>query len=109
LINAGDLNVPGRLERDAVASQSGAVVSKTPEIYARLWAEVKPISGREAVQAQQLGSEVAWRVRIRWRNDVEPSHRFIYGAVRVRRLEIVAVMPNESDGDEILLYCRSLN
>jgi SPP1 family predicted phage head-tail adaptor len=41
-------------------------------------AEVIATTGREAVNAQQTRAIVSWRVRMRYRPDVTPAHRFVF-------------------------------
>ncbi len=44
-----------------------------------VWAEVKYLDGREYWQAQQANSEAEGRITMRYRADVTPDMRIIYG------------------------------
>ena len=53
-------------------SQGGTTVSATPTV-ATVWAELVPVRASERSQAQQMGSEVGYRFRLRTRADITPS------------------------------------
>ena len=73
--------------------------------YARVWAAVEDISGREFWAAQQVQSEVTTRVRLRYLPGVEPSMRVLHAG---RTLEIVAVLEPDGTRRELQLLCKEL-
>ena len=72
---------------------------------ARVWAEVVDLSGREFWDSQQVQSEISTRVRIRYRDGIEPTMRVIHGD---RTLEIQAVLDPDGRRRELHLMCREL-
>lgn len=68
-------------------------------------AEVLAISGREAVNAQQAKAIVGYRVRIRYRADVTPAHRFNY-----RGKTLTIAWGGDPDGRrrELAFYCSEV-
>lgn len=73
--------------------------------YARVWAAVEDLSGREFWAAQQVQSEVTTRVRFRYLPGVEPSMRVLHAG---RQLEIVAVLEPDGTRRELQLLCKEL-
>lgn len=114
-MRAGNLRRRARLERRQDSRDGfGAVHSSWAE-FARVWAGVEPIGGREYFQAQSVQSEVSVRIRVRWRGDVagmgEPS--LIRVAVEerdgeTRTYEVESVIDVGGRGREIELMCRSV-
>src|SRR5690606_36528234 len=100
-------------DRHATESQhkSWVLVPLTVEMredwssYARVWAAVEDISGREFWAAQQVQSEVTTRVRVRYLPGVEPSMRVLHAG---RTLEIVAVLEPDGTRRELQLLCKEL-
>lgn len=63
---------------------------------ATVWARVRPISGREALQAQQLESAVQYRVTIRTFPGLAAArHRLLWGS---RPLNILAIRNPDEHG-----------
>jgi len=69
-----------------------------PTQVATVWAEVTPLGGGEQLRAMQLEDRVSHRIRMRYRTDVTPQHRFRLGT---RTFNIRSVM-NESERDRWL-------
>lgn len=61
-----------------------------------VWASVRPLRGREFIEARGFGAEVTHRVAIRYRSDVTSEWRIKLGT---RTLRIVSVL-NVNEGDE---------
>lgn len=112
-MRAGNLKRRAALERRQVIRDGFGAENATWREFARVWASVEPLAGREYFQAQSVQSEVSVRVRIRWRGDVagmeEPS------TIRVRvaerngetRYEVESVIDVGGRGRELELMCRS--
>jgi SPP1 family predicted phage head-tail adaptor len=68
-------------------------------------AEVVPLSGRELVAAQSVQSKVTTRIRTRYRNDVNASHRIVHGCVTYN---VEAIVPDPVSGRQhMTLLCSS--
>ena len=67
---------------EPVASTGGgfsASRKQSFEDFKTVWGGVWPLSGKELLTAQQLGSEITSRVRIRYTAGVTPKHRLRLG------------------------------
>lgn len=73
--------------------------------FARVWAEVADLSGREFWDSQQVQSEVSTRVRIRYLDGVKPTMRVIHGS---RTLQIEAVIDPDGRRRELQLMAREI-
>ena len=51
----------------------------TWEDLANVWADIIPLSGRELIAAQAAKSEITTRFVIRYRDDVTPTMRIVFG------------------------------
>lgn len=63
-----------------------------------VWAAIEPLSAKEFLAAQQIGSQISTRITIRYRTDIIASMRILQGAT-VYNIE--GVLP---DGDSGLEY-----
>lgn len=70
---------------------------------ATLWANVKTLSGRELVYAQQVAAEATTTVEIRWRRGIDRYKSLDFGA---RRLNIDAAVDPDNLRVRLVLYCR---
>lgn len=68
-----------------------------------VWASIEDLTGREfqAAQATQNGTET--RIRIRYRDDIDPNMRVVYGA---KIYDIQAVLDRNGRREELQLMCR---
>ena len=91
------------IQQPALAADGvGEMLPAWSTLYASLYAEVEPLSGKEAIAKDQINSNVTHRVRTRYVPGVLPAMRVLYGA---RTLQIQHVM-NVSERDrELELSC----
>lgn len=87
-------------EYDALGRQSRGAANWTT--VARLWAEVRELSGRESELAKQIKAEASHAVTIRHRPGVTSEQRLLF---RGKPLEIKAVLDDDSTQRELLLLC----
>ena len=69
---------------------------------ATVWAEIKPLSGREWLASAEFRPGVTTRIRIRWLEGVNASMRVLHGATVYG---IDAILPHYLGRPEILLMC----
>jgi SPP1 family predicted phage head-tail adaptor len=74
--------------------------------YATVWAEIKPLQGKELEHAQQISAETDFRIRIRYHSAVASEHRVVYGE---RVFEITAVKNIEERNKELILMCKEIS
>lgn len=77
--------------------------SDVTSVEVTTWANVKDLSGREMVYAQQVVAEVTTLVEIRWRPGVSRFKSLLFGS---RKLNIDAAIDPENLKIHLLLYCR---
>lgn len=70
--------------------------------FARVWAAVIPLSGRELWNAQQVQGDVTHRVEIRYLQGINPKMRVKFGE---RFLNIASVMNLDERNVEMHLMC----
>ncbi|BEN55254.1 phage head closure protein [Serratia marcescens] len=56
---------------------SGEMIDTWQDV-SNLWAEVSPLSAREFVAAQAMQNAVTTRIKIRYRQDIEPKYRILF-------------------------------
>lgn len=54
-----------------------------------VWARVKPISGREQIQAMQLAGILTHRVTVRHRTDITTSMKIVWGSISLNIRSII--------------------
>ena len=74
-------------------------------VLAKVWADVRHLSGRETMKHDVLSSSVRASVRIRWREDITPDMRVKIGG---KPYAIRAVIPDAAKRVFVDLVCESL-
>lgn len=75
--------------------------------FVTVWGQVLPNAGRKFYESLQLTSEISGEIRIRYRSDILPTMRIIYGT---RTLEIVSLVnPQERDRELLIYYKEKLD
>ena len=70
-------------------------------------AEVAPLQGREFFAAQQINSEITYKVKMRWISGVTSGSRVLWGS---ELLEVVGPPINtKARKRELVLMCRQIN
>jgi len=73
--------------------------SKDWNVIATIWAAYRDLSGREFFAARQTNTEITGEFKIRYRADIKPSYKIIWGN---RVLDIIS--PRDIDGKKQWLY-----
>ena len=104
-MKAGQLRHLGVIEALVTTQDenTGAIQENWQE-FARVWAHINPLSGREFVAAQAVQAGVNTRITIRHRDGVRPSMRFNY---RGTLYDIRAVLPDPTLKRHINLMCET--
>lgn len=71
----------------------------------RVWAAVEPLSGREYFVARQVNSEVSAKITIRYRKDIIPDMRVVFGG---RVFDILSVINTKERCESLVLMCREV-
>lgn len=77
-MDAGQLDQRVTIQSFTQAGDGGGGGPKTWTTIATVWAHVRPLSGRERLQADQLESPANYRVTIRRRTDITAAKRILW-------------------------------
>ena len=79
--------------------------TQTWMIVATVWADVRPLSGREYFSAQQVQSEVTTQIWLRYLDGIMPTMLVKFGK---RTLEIVSVLNMQERNVSLQLMCKEV-
>lgn len=82
----------------------GAVAPEWGDLHT-VWAEVKPISGRELISASQIHAEATAQIWLRYLPNIDHTMRVKFGD---RLFEIVAIQNWRELNRSLLLHCKEL-
>jgi SPP1 family predicted phage head-tail adaptor len=75
--------------------------------FATVWADIQPDSGNQNYQAKQINAEAQGRIKIRYRTDILPTMRVLYGERIFTILSII--QPREDKRELHLIYREDLD
>ncbi|WP_118841974.1 phage head closure protein [Haemophilus haemolyticus] len=76
---------------------------QTWRTVATVWAEVRPLSGREYFSAQQVQSEVTTQIWLRYIDGIKPSMKVKFAN---REFEILSVLNTQERDVSLQLMCK---
>lgn len=100
---AGELRHYIAVQEATVTQDAAGGMVKAWGDMAKVWAAIEPLKGREYIEASKIASEVAVRIRIRYRDDIEPNMRVSHNSTTY---EIVAVIDVLGRANEMHLMCK---
>ena len=103
-ITAGNLREPLQIQRKATVSDGMGGQAIQWVTLATVRGDVRPLSGRESVQAMQLQASLTHRIYIRYRADLTPADRLV---MRGQPLQIRAIVNVEMRNRWLELACDS--
>ncbi|OOH89534.1 head-tail adaptor protein [Pasteurellaceae bacterium 15-036681] len=83
----------------------GATIAEWRDKY-HVWAEVKPLSGREFFGSNQIHSEATTQIWLRYIPNIDRTMRVKFNQ---RLFEIVAVINYKEQNRTLLLQCKELD
>lgn len=83
-------------------SDYGAAVAEWHDVH-HVWAEVKPLSGREYFANAQIQSDITTQIWLRYLPDVDSTMRVVFGG---QLYDIVSVINYKSLNKTLLLQCK---
>lgn len=100
---AGGLEQRVKIEQPARGQDDrGEVTVEAWQHVATVWAEIMPVSGREALLSGEYRAGISTRIRIRWLDGLDASMRVLHGETVYG---IDAVLPRTEGRKEIWLMC----
>jgi SPP1 family predicted phage head-tail adaptor len=88
------------LDQDASGQQT-----ETWSTFATVYANIKPLIGRDYLAAKQLTDEISHDVTIRYRRGIKPKMRIFYLG---RYMEIISIIDAEERREWLYLKCKEL-
>lgn len=105
-MNAGELRERVTIERESESRSDSGEVLMTYTPVATVWAAVEPLRGREYFDAQRVQAEVNHRIRIRYRDGIEPKMRVSMATGRT--FDIESAINVRGRDEELHLMCREV-
>ncbi len=102
---AGAINRRVTIQAVTDTTDAGGGRAQTWAMLATVWARVEPLSGDERARAEQVAADLSHRVTVRYRDDVTPRHRLLYGS---RVLKILAVRDADEKHERLELLCAEV-
>ena len=106
-MNIGKLRHRITLQRLTKARNDFGEVEESWRDLARLWAEVKPVSGNETFTSKQFAAITSHEVWLRFRNDIKASDRIMDH--RGNHLDIKAILDIGGRGCTLKLLCQQVD
>ena len=106
-MKAGQLKHRIVIEQQAQTKNAIDEIILTWSTFCTVWAAIEPATGQTYYAANQLESKVDGRVRIRYRDDIEPTMRIKFGD---RILNIISIVHPQQNRRELhLMYSEGLD
>ena len=102
-MNAGSLNNRVTVKQRASGSDANGEPATTWTDVCTVWADIRHLSGIEAIKAGAEMSTVKASIRIRYRADITAGMRVHHGSTVY---EIDAVMPDAQSRESVTMACR---
>jgi SPP1 family predicted phage head-tail adaptor len=94
-----------RVDLQSVAFTQNSLKENIPAYTteATVWAQLRPLSGRESFIAQQVNADVTHEIIIRYYSGLTPKHRILFGT---RQFDIISVL-NKDERNEYQVITAS--
>jgi SPP1 family predicted phage head-tail adaptor len=103
---AGEKQKRVRIEQQlATPDGQGGQIRSGYALRAVVWAHERPLTGREAIRAEQLAAVLSSVWEIWYRTDISVKDRVLF---RGRVMEIEAFTDPTDERDELYLYCSEV-
>ena len=102
---AGKLNKRIELQSYTEAQDGYGEADKTWSTYYTTWAAIRPLTGREALIAQQVTAETTVEIRIRYKSSVTTGNRIKFGE---RYYDINSIVNPDERNREMILMCKEM-
>lgn len=102
-IQAGRLRTRVEIQQPARSSDRAGGFTQNWPTMATVWAEVRPLSGREVFEQMRSQSKISHKVTIRYRADVTGAMRLKAGGTIYR---IKAIINPRNMNEALELYCE---
>ena len=98
-IDPADLSERVTIQKTTIVADDQGGRATSWGTLATVWATVRALSSREAIQARAVASKVSYEVTVRYRGDVTPAMRLAWvpswsSTTPARTLEILGVRPD---------------
>lgn len=101
----GDLRHHGTIQRADESQNTDGEIVQTWATYASGWFDIRPLSGREYMDAQQANADVTHTIRCHYKRGVTPKMRLLCGS---RVFEFLAVINWGERNEELRIMAREV-
>lgn len=91
------------LEQASRTSDGGGGVTESWTAVATLWAQIRPLSGKERLEADRISGQIGHEVILRYRQGVLPAMRLRHGT---RIFHILAVLDEDERHERLKCLCE---
>ena len=88
---------------EATAVTGGVWANSTAYTSGRVWADIRPLEGKETFESQQIQSSIDTEIEMRYRSDVKTDMRIVFGS-QTYYIEAIINDPKVRD-HRMLLKC----
>ncbi|HEY2023568.1 phage head closure protein [Paraburkholderia sp.] len=85
-------------------NDAGEIIVDEWVVAFRVWGSIEPVSGREYLTASEFRAGITTRIRVRWRDDLDPSLRIVCAGTIYN---IDAILPVQGLHREAQIMCGS--
>ncbi len=102
-MSAGKLRERITIQSETTTPDGGGGYTASWTNVATVWARVTPTRGNEALEAMQMRDTQLYDITIRYRNDVLPKNRVLWGSIELN----IRAVANKDERDRYLtLVCE---
>lgn len=99
-MRAGDLDKRGTIQYKKKSVNSFGEDIETPTDLATVWCSIEPVTGKEKWLQQERISEATFKIRMRYRSDVNVTMQMKY---KNRIFDFLAVINSYEDNKDLLI------
>lgn len=104
MLSAGSLNCRVQIQKNSGTQNNLGEFASDWVTVATVWADIRYLNGKEYLASQLETNKASVSIRIRWRNDIEPTMRILSGNLLYN---IEAVLPDMQKRVHIDLVCST--
>jgi SPP1 family predicted phage head-tail adaptor len=104
-MQAGKLRHRVILQTPTITANSYGEPIETFVNTATIWASVEPLSGRDYFKSMKDNAEITHKVTIRYRSDIKPTLRFLFGT---RVFDILYFTLPDNRNISVECWCREV-
>jgi len=101
-MNSGKLRHPVDVQRVVETRDAAGGVIRNWATIDTVWASVRPLQGREYLEAQQVNANISHKVMMRYYDELNPTYRLRHDG---RTLNIISIADADERNQEHVITC----